>query len=210
MSLSRCGSRPNRSWRPGLAAAVTGGLPCRWAAGDEAYGNDPRLAARLRQLRLGYVLAVACSHQVITGLGVYRVDALTAERPATAWQRMSAGRGAKGHRYHDWSFVALPHATDAHGGHHWLLIRRNRRSGELASYRCWSPEAVPLRTLVTVAGRRWKIAESFQTATTASAWTSTNTAAGPPGTAGAPWRSSPTRSSPPRPSSTATDTNRSG
>ncbi|MGN9813475.1 transposase [Micromonospora sp. BQ11] len=24
-----------------IEAAVTGGLPCRWGAGDEAYGNDP-------------------------------------------------------------------------------------------------------------------------------------------------------------------------
>jgi hypothetical protein len=123
-------------------------------AGDEAYGNDPRLAAQLRQLRLGYVLAVACSHQVITGVGVYRVDALTAGLPATTWQRVSASRGAKGYRYYDWSFTTLPHAADGHGGHHWLLIRRNRRNGELAFYRCWSPEPVPLRSLVLVAGRR--------------------------------------------------------
>jgi rhodanese-related sulfurtransferase len=32
-----------------IAAAVTAGLPCRWVAGDEAYGNDPRL--RVRHLR---------------------------------------------------------------------------------------------------------------------------------------------------------------
>ncbi|WP_172875960.1 IS701 family transposase [Micromonospora inositola] len=149
-----------------IEAAVAAGLPCRWAAGDEAYGNDPRLAARLRQLRLGYVLALACSHQVTTGIGTYRVDVLAAELPATAWQRVSAGRGAKGYRYYDWSFTALPHADDEHGGHHWLLIRRNRRTGELAFYRCWSPEPAALHTLVTVAGHRWKIEESFQAAKT--------------------------------------------
>ena len=76
-------------------------------------------------------------------------------------------RGAKGYRYYDWSFTALPHADDEHGGHHWLLIRRNRRTGELAFYRCWSPEPVPLGALVSVAGRRWRIEESFQTAKTA-------------------------------------------
>jgi SRSO17 transposase len=149
-----------------IETAVAAGLPCRWVAGDEAYGNDPRLATRLRQLRLGYVLAVACSHQVATGLGVYRVDVLATGLPAGAWQRVSAGRGAKGHRYYDWSLVALPHAADSHGGHHWLLIRRNRRTGELAFYRCWSPEPAALRTLVRVAGRRWKIEESFQAAKT--------------------------------------------
>ncbi|MGW3601586.1 IS701 family transposase [Micromonospora sp. NPDC005161] len=146
--------------KPQLAArmietAVSSGLPCRWAAGDEAYGNDPRLAARLRQLRLGYVLAVACSHQVITGLGVYSVDVLAAGLPTTAWQRMSAGQGAKGHRYYDWSFTALPHAADLHGGHHWLLIRRNRKNGELAFYRCWSVEPVyGAKTLFRACGLR--------------------------------------------------------
>jgi SRSO17 transposase len=149
-----------------IETAVTAGLPCRWVAGDEAYGGDPCLAARLRTLRLGYFLAVACSHRVVTGLGVYRVDVLASGLPASAWQRMSAGRGAKGHRYYDWSFTALPHVADSHGGHHWLLIRRNRRTGELAFYRCWSPEPVALGTLVMVAGRRWRIEESFQAAKT--------------------------------------------
>jgi hypothetical protein len=42
------------------------------------------------------------------------------------------------------------------------LIRRNRSTGELAFYRCWSPEPVALHQLVAVAGRRWSIEESFQ------------------------------------------------
>lgn len=37
-------------------------------------------------------------------------------------------------------------------------------TGELAYYRCWAPHSVPLRTLVHVAGRRWTIEESSQTA----------------------------------------------
>jgi hypothetical protein len=79
---------------------------------------------------------------------------------------MSAGVGAKGHRYYDWAFIALPQAVDQHAGHHWLLIRRNRTTGELAFYRCWSSELVPLHCLVAVAGRRWSIEESFQAAKT--------------------------------------------
>lgn len=43
--------------------------------------------------------------------------------------------------------------------HRWLLIRRNRTTGELAFYLCWSPRPVPLHTLVTVAGSRWSIEE---------------------------------------------------
>ncbi|WP_229345772.1 hypothetical protein [Streptomyces flavotricini] len=41
-----------------------------------------------------------------------------------------------------------------------LLIRRNRSTGELAYCRCYSPAAVPLTTLVRVAGSRWRVEES--------------------------------------------------
>ncbi|MGC4851794.1 IS701 family transposase [Micromonospora sp. DT15] len=145
-----------------IDTALAGGLPCRWVAGDEAYGGDPHLAAALRDHRLGYVLAVACSHRVPTGLGIQRADQIATGLPTRAWQRISAGQGAKGHRYYDWAFVTLPLAADKHHGHHWLLVRRNRTTGELAFYRCWSPHLVPLHHLVAVAGRRWSIEESFQ------------------------------------------------
>ena len=46
----------------------------------------------------------------------------------------------------------------------WLLARRNRDTDELAYYRCYCPEIVPLRELVRVAGRRWTVEESFQAA----------------------------------------------
>ncbi|MFE9789974.1 hypothetical protein ACFYO7_31840 [Nocardia salmonicida] len=44
-----------------------------------------------------------------------------------------------------------------------LLIRRNDKTGELAYYRCHSPGPVTLADYVRVAGRRWKVEESFQT-----------------------------------------------
>ena len=47
-------------------------------------------------------------------------------------------------------------------GHRWLLIRRNRRTGELAFYRCYSPRHVPLPALVKIAGIRWTTEENFQ------------------------------------------------
>jgi hypothetical protein len=45
-----------------IETAVTAGLPAGGRAGGEAYGGNPRVATQLRQLRLGYVLAVTCSH----------------------------------------------------------------------------------------------------------------------------------------------------
>jgi SRSO17 transposase len=55
-----------------------------------------------------------------------------------------------------------PASTSAVPGCRWLLIRRSRRTGELAFYRCYSPRPVPLATLATVAGLRWTTEENFQ------------------------------------------------
>ena len=49
-------------------------------------------------------------------------------------------------------------------GHHYLLVRQNRSTGERAFYRCWSPEPRPQHDLVALAGARWAIEESFQQA----------------------------------------------
>ena len=76
-----------------------------------------------------------------------------------SWQRWSAGPGAKGHRYYDWAWVAI---SPGRSGHRWLLIRRSRRTTELAFYRCYTPLWVPLATLVKIAGRRWTTEENFQ------------------------------------------------
>lgn len=83
------------------------------------------------------------------------------ELPKRAWRKLSAGPGAKGHRYYDWAVIDL---TDPAPGHRRLLIRRNRTTGELAYHRCHSTRPVPLSTLVGTAGSRWRVEESFQTA----------------------------------------------
>jgi hypothetical protein len=105
------------------------------------------------------VLAVACDHPVLAAGDTYRADALRRRVPARAWQCVSAGHGAKGHRLDDWAFIRLDDRAPWPGGQagqHWLLVRRNRRTGELAFYRCWTPRPVLLATLVRVAGRRWR------------------------------------------------------
>jgi hypothetical protein len=42
------------------------------------------------------------------------------------------------------------------------MVRRNRTTGELAFYRCYTPGPTPLAVLVKVAGRRWRVEEAFQ------------------------------------------------
>ncbi|MFE9324946.1 hypothetical protein ACIHDR_18910 [Nocardia sp. NPDC052278] len=116
---------------------------------------------------MAYVLAIACNREVTASaaVGPVRVDRLVAKLPKHAWQRLSAGDGAKGPRLYDWAWIRLAADTDA-PGRRWLLVRRNRKTGELAYYRCYAPKSVPLTTLVRVAGRRWSIEENFQAAKT--------------------------------------------
>jgi SRSO17 transposase len=142
-----------------IARALGAGTPAAWATGDEVYGADPGLRADLERGQLGYVLAVAVSHQVATAAGSFQVRRLAARLPRRAWQRYSAGAGAKGHRYYDWAWLAI---DPGQPGHRHLLIRRNRHTGELAFYRCYCPRHVPLPALVQVAGIRWITEENFQ------------------------------------------------
>jgi SRSO17 transposase len=146
-----------------LTRALDAGVPTAWVTGDEVYGADPGLRAELETRGIGYVLAVACDHPVLAAGDRYRADALLRRVPARAWQCVSAGRGAKGHRLYDWAFVRLDDRGPHPGGQHWLLARCNRTTRELAFYRCWTPRPVLLATLVRVAGRRWTIEERFQT-----------------------------------------------
>jgi SRSO17 transposase len=140
-----------------LTRALDASVPASWVTGDEVYGANPTLRAALEARGIGYVLAVACAHRVPGG---DRADALVGRLPTAAWQRISAGRGAKGHRWYDWAFIQLD--PGGRPGHHWLLIRRNPKTRELAFYRCYAPHPVPLATLVRVAGTRWRVEETFQ------------------------------------------------
>jgi SRSO17 transposase len=146
-----------------LTRALDAGVPAGWVAGDEVYGADPDLRAALEARRVGYVLAIAGNRRLPTAAGPIRADVLAAALPAQAWQRLSAGPGAKGQRYYDWAWLELSAPDRCSGaGYWWLLIRRSRRTGELAFYRCYSPIPVRLIQLVAVAGRRWTVEESFQ------------------------------------------------
>jgi len=153
--------------KPVLAAAmitraVTGGVPVSWVTGDEVYGACPQLRDRIRRHGLGYVLAVASNHRV-TYPGADEADlAGDLARTALRWQRLSAGVGSKGLRYYSWARIPIK-AEAGSGGHHWLLIRRNDTTSELAYYRCYHPTGATLADLVAVAGKRWRIEESFQT-----------------------------------------------
>jgi SRSO17 transposase len=144
-----------------IVRALDGGAAAPWVTGDEVYGACPGLRRELETRRVGYVLAVACSHQITTTAGQKRADVIAAALPRRSWQRMSAGQGSKGPRYYDWAWITTDPAA-ALAGQRSVLIRRNNTTGELAYYRCYAPTPVSLATLVRVAGRRWTVEETFQ------------------------------------------------
>ena len=142
-----------------ITRALDARTPASWVTGGEVYGADPGLRAGLEDRQIRYVLAVANSNPVTTAVGAVRADMLAGRLPPRAWQRLSAGPGAKGHRWYDWAWVAIDPGLP---GHHWLLIRRHRRTRERAYYRCYAPRHVPLAALVRAAGPRWAVEEDFQ------------------------------------------------
>jgi SRSO17 transposase len=144
-----------------IAQAVQAGVPAGFVTADEAYGLDPLLAAGLRGLGLGYVLAVACDRRIqITPAYAERADQVAAHLTDQAWETRSCGPGSKGDRLYDWAWVHI-HADGP--GRHTLLIRRGG-DGVHAFYLCWTPNPVALVRLIVVAGSRWSIEETFQAA----------------------------------------------
>lgn len=148
-----------------LAAAMierfcVAGHTVGWVTGDEVCGGNPALAQMLAERQIGSAMAGSCRTEVCTAGGKFRADSLARKVPRTAWQRMSAGSSAKGPRHYDWAAIDL--LPEAIAGVYRLLIRRNRTTGELAYYRCFSPHPVPIGTLARVAGMRWRIEETFQ------------------------------------------------
>ena len=100
-----------------IGRAAAAGVPFAWVAADEVYGDNGPLRAWLEAGQIRYVLAVSCDHRIPAGAGrAIRADALAARLPRRAWQRLSAGNGAKGHRYYDWAWITITSAGPATAG----------------------------------------------------------------------------------------------
>lgn len=64
--------------------------------GDEVYGGNPTLRAALEERGTGYVLAVACSHEVTTRAGKFRADTLVKKLPSEFGRSCPQERGRRG------------------------------------------------------------------------------------------------------------------
>ena len=125
-----------------LARALDAGVPAAWVTGDEVYGADPGCGPSWS----AEGSATCWRWPATTGWSPVATPTAptpcSGRVPARAWQCVSAGRGAKGHRYYDWAFIRLDDGDPSPGGQagqRWLLVRRNRKTRELAFYHCWTP-----------------------------------------------------------------------
>lgn len=148
-----------------LERAIKAGMPFSWFTADEAYGQNPGLRDWLEEQNIPYVMATRCDDAVASGLfTTTRVDEVITRVPAGAWTRLSCGDGAHGPRRYDWARVPIRREFP-HGRRGWALARRSISDPtDIAYYVCFGPRGTRLRELIRVAGSRWAIEESFQTA----------------------------------------------
>ena len=155
---TRFATKPELAWRMIERAADDPLLVFGWITGDEAYGDNTVLRERCHSRGLNHVFAVSRDHPITGGGTTRRADRAFAALDAAAWQRYSAGPGAKGERFYDWAWI---HLDDAEC----MLARRSLSDPtDLAFYRCWAVRPVGLPELVRVAGSRWSVEECFQAA----------------------------------------------
>jgi SRSO17 transposase len=151
-----------------LERALSAGVPAAWVTGDEVYGKDRRLRLWLESQPQPFVLAIASNEPlwVAWDQGPQQVPVATvaARLPAAGWERLSAGNGAKGPRVYDWAWVPLARRSEPGWGH-WLLVRRSvAKPAELAYYVVFGPAETTLPEAVQVAGTRWAVEETIETA----------------------------------------------
>jgi SRSO17 transposase len=151
-----------------IARAIAAEVPFAWVLGDEVYGSDRRRRIDLEQQERPFVLAIRSNEKLWSTLGdrmgQHAAAALAASVPQEAWQRLSAGAGAKGERFYDWARVRLMRLQQPPWDH-WLLVRRHpSKPDQLAYYVVFGPADTTLATLARVAGRRWAIEECFEVA----------------------------------------------
>ena len=151
------------------AAGIRAGAGADWVTGDEVYGQHYRLRMRCEELGYNYVLAVAVKQRVIIGIDPVagqdlRADEAIAGLSEDAWVRCSAGAGSKGERLYDWARIRI-HGPEHPESAYWLMARRSIADPtDLAYYLCHAPPGTTMEELARIAGTRWAIEETFQSA----------------------------------------------
>ncbi len=134
-----------------IGQTIAAGAPFSWVAADSIYGVS-EIEMALRRASRGYVLGVDANSQ-FSSWGAKPEAAGTAEEIAqaldpAAWQRLSAGDGAKGARLYDWACLELAklgadefNPTLPGIWTRGLLVRRTIADGAHALFAAWRRRA---------------------------------------------------------------------
>ena len=144
-----------------LADAYADDVDLDFVAGDEVYGACTKLRLFLEQHQQAYVLRVRSSFTLTLGGGSTLTCAQAVARHCKqkrTWVIRSAGDGSKGERSYAWAWLATA------GPAHFMLVRKHRKTGELAFHYCFVPAGQPvtLPRLIAAAGLRWPVEECFE------------------------------------------------
>jgi SRSO17 transposase len=147
-----------------LKHAFDARVPAAWVTGDSVYGDDRRLRVWLEEHERAHVLAVSGKEYVWRAGQQQQVKTILATLAPEGWHRLSAGDGAKGPRWYDWTWLPLA-APWQPAWRRWLLVRRSLSDlTALTAYVVFAPQATTLETVVPVAGSRWTVERCFEEA----------------------------------------------
>jgi SRSO17 transposase len=141
--------------------AAADGIRPDFYCGDEVYGSCTQLREHFEATGQAYVLRVPSNFMLTLAAGTKMTCAEAVKallKHPRRWEVRSAGNGSKGERWYAWAWLAT-----ASPRHH-LLIRRHRKTGELAFCYCWVPDGQILTKtrLIRAAGLRWPVEEDFE------------------------------------------------
>ncbi len=152
-----------------LTRTLEAGVPAGWVTADSVYGGAYQLRQDLTVRQVPYVLGVTSQQGVLVWHNAVpypiQVRELVATLGPDAWQRLSAGDGAKGPRVYEWAWGVIRESAVQPGWLEWWVARRSLSDPtDIAYYLACAPAATSLQTLVRVAGTRWAVEESLETA----------------------------------------------
>ena len=174
-----------------LEHAWQAGVPMRWVAGDEVYGDSTKLRDLITRYERWYVLAVRTITPVWTerpqvvepelqGQGRPRTKARLAEGAPSAttvkevvagwsesrWQRLTVAEGEKGLITYDWACQRIVESRDGlPGPDGWLIARRSISDPtDIAYYLSNAPVDTPLLKLAQVASTRYTVEQCIEEA----------------------------------------------
>lgn len=174
-----------------LEHAWQAGVPMRWVAGDELYGESTALRDLVAASGRWYVLAVRTPTQVWTqrppvvepeprergrprthvrlapgAPAATTVKEVVARWPKSRWQSLSVAEGEKGLITYDWACQRIVESRDGlPGPEGWLIARRSLSDpSDIAYYLSNAPAATPLLKLAQVASLRYTVEQCLEEA----------------------------------------------